>query len=646
MALNNEQLLAKLVQRRKDIQTLKRRFSLGIEVDFDDEQSMDTAVENAKRYRQGEEAQRNCLSKLLSCIFTPLSQCLGFGLHETVIWKRIKATTEEIQKLQQKEYKCASVYVTFETEQGQRTALEALNASELEVITNTAMNLDSSVLFQGRVLRVEEACEPNAVRWADLDYFTLSIYLRQLIMLGITIGLVLLSAFILFISRLRVGTIFFSIILSTFNSIIPIVVRLLVSYEKHYDEGSMQKSLYVKITVFRWVNTAIITRVITPLLVTIGQEKIDLINTVNAMMISEMIVSPLLRYLDFMTIINRHYFAPRAKTEEELFSCFSGGWYNLAERFTDYTKVLLLCTFYSAFYPLMYFLGAGILFAQYWMDKFLLLRSWQKAPFVGPETSRFSRTYFNSLAILLGAMSSAYAYFKSPFTMLCSCAENNKECALPDTQEFTNVELNSGTIIPEVLTSNEGFYFCNQDIDHFPPVPVGQGSDKWMTDSQEQLSRIYGWTCVVLLILYIVVVLGQRTLRAVISLVSGVYEPRGCNQHKDFSSGIGIETFGYIPQLEVPGFSFPLLICNIDDIDVRLIGWKDPNCQNEVDEHRNYDNQNLIFDVPYVALHRSRNVTVDESNMPRRERKVRPIFSVVKHYPPEWARRARENHQS
>lgn len=230
--------------------------------------------------------------------------------------------------------------------------------------------------------------------------------------------------------------------------------------------------------------------------------------------------------------------------------------------------------------------------------------------------------------------------------MLCSCAENNKECALPDTQEFTNVELNSGTIIPEVLTSNEGFYFCNQDIDHFPPVPVGQGSDKWMTDSQEQLSRIYGWTCVVLLILYIVVVLGQRTLRAVISLVSGVYEPRGCNQHKDFSSGIGIETFGYIPQLEVPGFSFPLLICNIDDIDVRLIGWKDPNCQNEVDEHRNYDNQNLIFDVPYVALHRSRNVTVDESNMPRRERKVRPIFSVVKHYPPEWARRARENHQS
>ena len=81
-------------------------------------------------------------------------QCLGFGLHITVIWKRIKASNRR---------NCASVYVTFEMEQGQRTALEALNATELEVMTNTALNLDSSVLFQGRVLRVEEASEPNAV---------------------------------------------------------------------------------------------------------------------------------------------------------------------------------------------------------------------------------------------------------------------------------------------------------------------------------------------------------------------------------------------------------------------------------------------------------------------------------------------------
>ncbi len=98
-------------------------------------------------------------------------------------------------------------------------------------------------------------------------------------------------------------------------------------------------------------------------------------HTVNSLMISEMVVSPMLRYFDTSTILERHYFAPRAKTEDELLSYFNGGWYNLAERFTDFTNILLLCTFYSAFYPLMYFLGAGILFFQYWMDKFLLLVS-------------------------------------------------------------------------------------------------------------------------------------------------------------------------------------------------------------------------------------------------------------------------------
>ena len=108
--------------------------------------------------------------------------------------------------------------------------------------------------------------------------------------------------------------------------------------------------------------------------------------------------------------------------------------YSIAERFTDYTKVFLAYTFNQTVYPLTYFLGAGILFLQYWMDKFLLLvskiiyvpvssvssvtslnlfcvaedkkRSWNRTARIGPETSRFSRFYFNSLAILLGVISS------------------------------------------------------------------------------------------------------------------------------------------------------------------------------------------------------------------------------------------------
>ena len=158
---------------------------------------------------------------------------------------------------------------------------------------------------------------------------------------------------------------------------------------------------------------------------TLAEMRIDLINTVNALMLSEMVISPLLRYGDPMAFLDRHYFAPRAKTEEEMLSHFQGGWYNLAERYTDFTKVLLLVTFYSAFYPLAYFLGAAILFFQYWMDKFLLLRAWQKAPNVGTEAASFSRMYFNTAAILLGAISSVRIVYSLPSKLFCLCKETD-----------------------------------------------------------------------------------------------------------------------------------------------------------------------------------------------------------------------------
>ena len=138
------------------------------------------------------------------------------------------------------------------------------------------------------------------------------------------------------------------------NTSIPIVVKILLSFEKHYDEGSKEKSLYVMITFFRWMNTAVVLRLITPILASIGQQKIDLINTVNSLMISEMVVSPMIRYVDPGSFLKRHILAPRAKSEEAMLRCFDGGYYSLAERFTDFTKVLLLCIFYSGKKKLYY----------------------------------------------------------------------------------------------------------------------------------------------------------------------------------------------------------------------------------------------------------------------------------------------------
>jgi len=610
VALGNDELLNKLVAKRRDIKNL--RGLLRKDVNFSDEEAMDEAVLNAHNQRLGEGRQRSCLSKLVGTTITPLLQCFGFCLTEDVLWKRIKATNAAIKELEQKEYDVSAVFVTFETEQGQRTALEALNFSQLEVFWNKAINADPSAIFRNTVLHCCEAAEPNSVRWNDLKCTNSEILFRQIGTFLVTLILAVCSGCVLYEARTKVSTIFFSVILSTTNVLIPIIVRILVSYEKHRREGSKQASLYIKITLFRWINTVIITWVITPFLVTLGAESIDLISTVNALMLSEMLLSPFLRVFDVFSFLDRHYFAPRAKTEEKMLSCFKGGWYNLSERFTDLTKVLLLCIFYSPFYPFIYFLGAATLFIQYWTDKFLLLRAWRRAPSVGVDMPQFSRRYFSTAACVIGAIAGGYSYARSPFTFLC-CANGN--CDAPSTP-FTDVTLLNTTVI-DVVNAVGDFYFCNQQDIGFPPIPSVQGTAKWMTSSQDRLTGIFGIFCVVLVAMYGFYALFSPVVKLTLSLVTGVYEPTGIDQRKDFSSGVGIETFAYIPSLEVDGFHFPFLACDINDIDVRLIEWRDPNHKYE-NAHRQYDEHNLIFDVS-------------------RERR-NAVFSAVKHFPPSWCK--------
>ena len=48
------------------------------------------------------------------------------------IYSNIKKKTEEIKKLQEKNYNAAAVFVTFETEESQRAALSSLDVGRLD----------------------------------------------------------------------------------------------------------------------------------------------------------------------------------------------------------------------------------------------------------------------------------------------------------------------------------------------------------------------------------------------------------------------------------------------------------------------------------------------------------------------------------
>ena len=197
IALDNAELVGALIRRRRLVKKLSE--SLPVGVDVTDESAVADAV----------------------------ADCPGRGYFGLQIlstnaqkqYSKVKDMEEKIRELGKRDYRAVAVFVTFETERGQRNALHALTTGTMDIWRNKldtyklsgntmkvheksentsdafqpyscmdkdediasyridlAMSKDSSgemgerLLFRGsRVLGVKEAAESNDVRWQDLQ---------------------------------------------------------------------------------------------------------------------------------------------------------------------------------------------------------------------------------------------------------------------------------------------------------------------------------------------------------------------------------------------------------------------------------------------------------------------------------------------
>lgn len=87
-----------------------------------------------------------------------------------LLYKKLTDNHEACMNLLQKEYPVSAVFVTFETEQCQRSVLQQLTVGTLAIATNDASDMPPEHVFRGNlVLDIEEAVEPSAIRWKDLN---------------------------------------------------------------------------------------------------------------------------------------------------------------------------------------------------------------------------------------------------------------------------------------------------------------------------------------------------------------------------------------------------------------------------------------------------------------------------------------------
>jgi len=630
VALNNDVLLRKLLTRRVFRRNLRAQLPKNVDIDNEDE--VRVAVAQINREQEMEPKGFFALVCHCFCICQILHLFNLFLSADSLVDKLVKIT-EEIKELQIAKYKVSEVFITFETEEGQRNCLTAFSTSKLNVWFNNIDGVAPRTVFEGRVLKVSQPEEPNTIRWLDLHVPFWKKIVQRFINLSVTLGLVAGCGYLVSKARTNIGPGFSAPLTTVFNSLIPLFVKLLMLIENHADEGSRQQSLYLKITLFRWVNTAILTQIITPFSSTVSSGAKDVLPTINALLWSELLLAPILRLLDALGNIKKHILGPRAKTQESMNLSFQGTGYNLGERYTDFTKVLFLCFFYSALFPATFFFCGVILFVQYYVDKYCLLRIWAPAPLIGTQLAVFSRRYFFSGALLTFSLVSAYAWAQFPYDNLCQPAEGD---AISVNTDFTNVRFLNNTFGGVSVTSTS-VVFCSQAFYtkanglKFPAIPevMQRQGLIWMTDSQETLCRLYGWSSLVILILFVLLVFGGSLIRYVSGLFRGTYKPDGEDQHIDFSSE---EISGYVPQFKIGAFQYPLIAADISHFDLSLIDWTDPN-------EPSYKRHNLIFDLPFEG---SPHHNVDETNPSgdganndsieetADSKRKRPIFAVAK----------------
>ena len=337
--LNNAPLLRALRARRYFRKELLRRIP---DADLDDEDLGRSVLDKAMNIK----GKRRSIPKVLfNCTLRPILRIFSMYLDPEVLLEKIKLKTKEIKELQKQSFDVSSVIVTFESESGKRTALEALSVSKLAVKTQKAAHNK----FRGElVLDVIEPSEPSAIQYLNLDVSVMKRVIQFTITLVITLGLVALSAFAVASTRASIGPFWAGNLTTGFNIIIPFIVRLLLLIESHSREDDRQRSLYIKVTIFRWVNTAIATKFVVPFTSTLGSDKDDLLVGISGILVAEIWIAPLLSILDFMGNLNKHYFAPRATVKEHLFLCFKGTYYNLADKYTVSSNIVFFTLSYTS----------------------------------------------------------------------------------------------------------------------------------------------------------------------------------------------------------------------------------------------------------------------------------------------------------
>jgi len=316
----------------------------------------------------------------------------GLGLLKTP-----KYASENLEKveIQLKEYiqknsgddwhKPTRVYVTFGTETGREHALETFETSGVRrYLDRCGLESENTpIAFEGSVLDVSRPVEPSEILWHTSHVRRSERWARLLVSLGLTAALV--TGFV-FVSMGIDDPVALSLWVTFVNSTLPIVLKAMqVGVEVHREYGDEQDSLFMKLLLSRWANTVI------AVFFAYGRRtrlSATALSGVMTILLMDAFLLPLLRVFDVYDLFMRFVVGPKQPSQPSMNALWSGADWNIAERYTDVMKTLLVGLFYAAAVPYGLFVTAAALLTSFFVDHYCLLRLWARKPDFDDQISR------------------------------------------------------------------------------------------------------------------------------------------------------------------------------------------------------------------------------------------------------------------
>ena len=281
------------------------------------------------------------------------------------------------------------VYVTFGTEAGLQRALETFEVSALRRWYANVTGYDSDAVpldFEGTVLEVRKPVEPSEVCWQNSGVGSVEQVLRVFCSWCVT-GL-MLALFVHLAVVFSTNTFPFaaSVFITVVNTGLPTFLKNLTdAVERHKDYGDVQDSMFLKLIVSRFVNTAIAVFVAYNARTRLSKPALE---QVMLILLADAFLSPLLRVLDPWDTFLRYVSAPRMQTQRGANRFWRGAEWHIAERYTDVAKTLFVGAFYAAALPSGIFVTSAAIVTTFFADRYCLLRRWRRVPEIDAQLAK------------------------------------------------------------------------------------------------------------------------------------------------------------------------------------------------------------------------------------------------------------------